>query len=506
MPRIIPSYPNPLPSMRTGSRWADGIAGRLLDRTRTLVPILLSVAFCASSGLAGPAFVQVGSFRDEAHADRLLHSMTAAGFGAAIERSGELRRVVVGPFDDKDGASDALRQLLSKGFEGFVRLDPVNLSAAPPLPTPSPQPPSEVAEVAPVAASSGAKPSGGFSDLDSYFFLQVGAFGPSEAAQQMVERLAEIGYSAINVPGKDWNRVIVGPFRTREQALAESAELAAKGFDSFVRRGAPPLSHGPSGKSLANISQALQPTPAPELFRFRPKTRLPPKARSLSPDRVPDIDQSAAWPGQLPWTSSPGPPGAVPKPPDLKTEQALAVAAPPIIKAPSARNTPGQRLRIEVLEGSGATNDIVHSRARSPAVSVLDVDGSPLSDATVTYQAPDRGASGFFANGSRSVTMMTGQDGVARAIGFQPNDVPGQFEIRVTVSHEGAQATERIVQTNVREAGRPRATVKILGSVGAGVALWSLVRYFRRGDTQPSNPTAAVVGTASIGQPTAVEP
>lgn len=514
--RLNPScHPNPLRRGTAASSPPDRLAARRLRRTVGFVPVLLSVLLCAVPALGQPAFVQVGAFRDDVHALQMVDAMAAFGFAAGIERSGELRRVVIGPFDDKDRALEAQGQLLSRGVEGFVRLGELNLSepsrpdaSAQPQPTgaqpAATQPTAAQTTAAEADSSAPARPAGGFADLESYFFLQVGAYGPTDLAQQMVKRLDDAGYAAISVPGPDWNRVIVGPFRTKEQALAESAGLEEKGFDSFLRFGAPPLSRGASTNPLADISRSSAPTPAPERFRLRAETPLPPDVPRLSPDGAPEIEHGGAWPRYAPPAGAVELPRSIPAPP--QTDTTLAAAAPPIVRSPAPLDAPSRRLRIEVLEGSGATNDIARRSGHAPAVSVLGVDGSPLADATVTYQLPERGPGGVFANGARSVTMMTREDGVAKAVGFEPNDMTGQFEIRVTASHEGAQATERIVQTNIRKAGRPRTAVKILGSVGVGVALWSLVRSLQSGDPQPPGPAPGVVGTASIGQPTAVEP
>lgn len=498
-----------LRSKKTRPSRTGGRVRRLLHRAENTLAIFLFMALCGTPAMAETAFVQVGSYQDDVYPQRLRDAVIAAGFDAAIERNGDLRRVVVGPFDNQQGALEAQRELASKGFEGFVRVGDLGVSAPPPSEAPAQAASATVQTNAPAAPPPGPMPAAGVAALDSYYFLQVGAYGPAELAQGRVSSLAELGYGAISVPSEDWNRVLVGPFRSKEEALAESAVLGEKGFDSFVRLGFPPMSRGASQDALSDLSQVTSPAPSPpERFRLRSETPLPPLEAALSPDGLPDIGHASAWSAQLPTTAGTGIPDSIPAPPAAETEPSLASAAPPpIIESPTLGKTT-DRLRIEVLEGAGATNLIAQSSGHSPAVSVLDADGSPLGDAIVTYQTPDRGASGVFANGSRSVTMVTGPDGVARAVGFEPNEVPGEFEIRVTASHEGAQATERIVQTNVREARRTRTAAKILGSVGAGVAVWSLVRYLQGGggDSQPSGPSTGVVGTASIGQPTAVEP
>jgi hypothetical protein len=88
------------------------------------------------------------------------------------------------------------------------------------------------------------------------------------------------------------------------------------------------------------------------------------------------------------------------------------------------------RLKILVLEGEGAINNIRQRTARDPIIEVQDENNKPVAGAVVTFLLPDRGASGTFANGARSVTVATDAQGRATATGLQPNNVTGNFQIQ----------------------------------------------------------------------------
>ena len=136
-------------------------------------------------------------------------------------------------------------------------------------------------------------------------------------------------------------------------------------------------------------------------------------------------------------------------------------------------------LKITVVEGDGAINNITEGRARDPVVRVTDDDNRPLTGAAVTFLLPDLGAGGSFPTGA-SVTVTTGDDGLATARGLRPNNVAGQFQIRVTASYRALVARASITQTNAAPAsavikksnGKWVALVAIIGGgAAAGAAL-----------------------------------
>lgn len=129
-------------------------------------------------------------------------------------------------------------------------------------------------------------------------------------------------------------------------------------------------------------------------------------------------------------------------------------------------------LRVVVLEGNGAINNIAAQRAHDPVVKVVDGAGAPVANATVTFTLPVSGPGGAFLDGQKSATVRTGADGIAAARGLKPNKTPGQFEIRVVASFGRATARASVTETNALSAGEKSHSKKyvIIGVLAAGAA------------------------------------
>jgi hypothetical protein len=85
------------------------------------------------------------------------------------------------------------------------------------------------------------------------------------------------------------------------------------------------------------------------------------------------------------------------------------------------------------------------------------------------------GASAIFVDGGNQATVTTDDKGIARVQGMRPNNVVGNFEIRVTASQGGNRATARIAQTNAAPAassggGGGKAVLILLLLAGGGAA------------------------------------
>ena len=110
-------------------------------------------------------------------------------------------------------------------------------------------------------------------------------------------------------------------------------------------------------------------------------------------------------------------------------------------------------LKVVVVEGQGAINNVRERRAKEPVVQVEDDGNVPVPEATVTFQLPDNGPSGIFGTGERMLTIVTDAKGQAVGRGLKPNQVVGRFGIRITVSYRGETASTTIFQTNAAPAG-----------------------------------------------------
>src|SRR5436305_1494698 len=105
-------------------------------------------------------------------------------------------------------------------------------------------------------------------------------------------------------------------------------------------------------------------------------------------------------------------------------------------------------LNIVIVEGDGAINNIKQRTSRETIVEVQDENHRPVAGAAVVFLLPGDGPGGAFAGGSKSVTLTTNTAGRATMPTMQPNQVTGQFQIRVNVSSQGRTASTTIGQSN----------------------------------------------------------
>jgi hypothetical protein len=171
------------------------------------------------------------------------------------------------------------------------------------------------------------------------------------------------------------------------------------------------------------------------------------------------------------------------------------------------------KLLITVVEGEGAINNIRQRTARDPIVQIEDENRKPVAGAVVVFMLPEQGASGTFAGGIKTVTLLSDEQGRASARGLQPNNVSGKMEIRVTASYQGQSATAVIAQTNalagVAAGAAGAAATGISAKVLAIVAIASaavaggVVAATRNGGS-PSAPglaTTIAPGAGTVGPP-----
>jgi hypothetical protein len=170
-------------------------------------------------------------------------------------------------------------------------------------------------------------------------------------------------------------------------------------------------------------------------------------------------------------------------------------------------------LKIVVLEGEGAINNIRERRAKEPVVRVLDDDNQPVAGAAVNFQLTELGPSATFPGGT-SLTITTDQQGQAVGRGLRPNNIAGQFQIRVTASYRGRSARATITQTNVApvaarrtSSSRKIAIILIAGGGAAAAATLGLTRGSKGASTPsspakpPATPTTILPGSGSFGKP-----
>ena len=182
-----------------------------------------------------------------------------------------------------------------------------------------------------------------------------------------------------------------------------------------------------------------------------------------------------------------------------------------LITAPlSAQDQPAPtKLNIVILEGEGAINSVRQRVAREPVVQVEDENHKPIGGAAVTFLLPNQGAGATFANGARSLTVLTDDKGQAVARGLKPTNVNGNYQIRVNASFKGQTANTSISQSTAMAtaavAGGISAKVLIILAVAGAAAAGGAIAATRGGgspSTPPgAQPTVLTPGAPTIGAP-----
>ncbi len=179
----------------------------------------------------------------------------------------------------------------------------------------------------------------------------------------------------------------------------------------------------------------------------------------------------------------------------LAALMAMTVAAAPLQAQGGAAP---RALNIVIVEGEGAINNLRQRVAREPIVQVEDENRKPVAGAVVIFMLPQNGASGSFADGSRTFSTVTGPDGRAAARGITTNSVKGDLQIRVTASHEGRTASAVISQSNAAGAAALSAKAwTLIGILGAAAAIGIVVAT--SGGDSPATPGTAARPPIQVG-------
>jgi hypothetical protein len=172
-----------------------------------------------------------------------------------------------------------------------------------------------------------------------------------------------------------------------------------------------------------------------------------------------------------------------------------------------AAQTAPEGLRVVVVEGQGAMNNIRDHTARAPVVRVEDSQERPVAGATVNFTLPDLGASGFFPDGRTALSTTTDQNGLAVGRGLRPNNVAGRFQIRVTASQQGSGGSATITQVNVAPpaakggSGKKIVIAVLVAAAAGGAALAVRGKSNSGGTTPPPSGTTITPGSPVVGPP-----
>jgi len=130
-------------------------------------------------------------------------------------------------------------------------------------------------------------------------------------------------------------------------------------------------------------------------------------------------------------------------------------------------------LSIVVIEGEGVVNNVAQRSGRDPVVRIEDENRSPVKGAAVVFTLPTDGASGEFANSSKTLTIVTSAEGIAKAQGLKVYRVNGKLPIHVTASYRGL--TARTVINQLVEGAPPGAKAPRKGGNGKLIAILAIV-------------------------------
>ena len=159
-------------------------------------------------------------------------------------------------------------------------------------------------------------------------------------------------------------------------------------------------------------------------------------------------------------------------------------------------------LKLVVLEGEGAINNIRLRRAKEPVVRVVDENSAPVKGASVTFLLPDMGPAGEFAGGVRSLAVIADEKGEAAGRGLMPNKIPGSFKIRVVASYRGQSVSGVVNQTNAEPGGAEHGFPKkllVIGAIAGAAAAGVAFAAGGHGGGSPATPTPAAGPTSQPG-------
>jgi len=133
----------------------------------------------------------------------------------------------------------------------------------------------------------------------------------------------------------------------------------------------------------------------------------------------------------------------------------------------SLTNTAGAAATITATGGTPQSATVGTAFGTALAATVVDSSGNPVSNASVTFQAPASGASGTFSNGTATDTEPTNSSGVATtSLTFTANTAAGTYTVTASVS--GVATPANFALTNNAGAA---ATITATGGTPQSVAV-----------------------------------
>ncbi|MBM3739487.1 MAG: hypothetical protein FJW39_27280 [Acidobacteria bacterium] len=170
-------------------------------------------------------------------------------------------------------------------------------------------------------------------------------------------------------------------------------------------------------------------------------------------------------------------------------------------------------LKVSVIEGEGAKNNIRSRTATAPVVEVKDASDKPVNGAEVVFQLPMVGPSGSFNGWLKTQTVRTDQNGRATVTGYAPNDEAGRFNIKVTATSGSENGSVIVAQANIVGTGssgtadaKKRGWWKPVAIIGGAAIAGGIIAASVGGDSPAavaaaSNPVTITPGAVTVGGP-----
>ena len=176
-------------------------------------------------------------------------------------------------------------------------------------------------------------------------------------------------------------------------------------------------------------------------------------------------------------------------------------------------------LKVVIIQGEGARNNVVLGVTQQLIVQVRDENDQPAGGASVTFYSPERGPGGSFFGAYNKLTVAANEQGNAAATSFQPNLFEGDYQIRVIATLGNRTGEAVIHQTNyLQTSALPTETAspgiiarlksiklsprtKKIAAITIG-AIVVLAITTHGGETTPAaTGTSIIPGTISVGTP-----
>jgi hypothetical protein len=153
-----------------------------------------------------------------------------------------------------------------------------------------------------------------------------------------------------------------------------------------------------------------------------------------------------------------------------------ALASPNRLLAQEQEAIRPPSIKVAVVAGQLASNNIGTRKGVEPIALVTDERGQPISGVMVVFTLPETGPGGAFVDGSKRAIVYTNAEGKATARGLIPNATPGKFQIMVNASFQGFTSSTTIDQTNILPERAKNSSTKLIailaiagGAAAAGV-------------------------------------